>query len=291
MVKRLALIGCGKAGLSVSLALKSAGWDVAGCLSRSVRSTEQGAQWLACPALHSVGEIPEGTVILVGVPEGSFGEVDKRIAVEDRHLTGRVILHMSGALPSRALEICRLRGASVGSFHPLMTLPDPITGARRLRGATFAIEGRPAAVEVMKAMAQSLSAKSLTLSSRGKTLYHAAAVMASNHILVLLADTKDTLVSAGINPAEAQDAFHTLAQGTVDNVFAANPVATITGPVERGDLTTVKNHLQALKRWPRRRERYRILALGALEIARLRNPERSGAYDALAKLLAEWQSK
>jgi|WetSurMetagenome_2_1015567.scaffolds.fasta_scaffold06793_3 predicted short-subunit dehydrogenase-like oxidoreductase (DUF2520 family) len=291
MDKSLALIGCGKAGLSVCLALKSSGWEVVGCLDRNPETAQQGAQWLACPVLKSLGEVPEGTVLLIGVPEAGFTEVDRRIAVEDRHLAGRVVLHLSGALPARALEICRLRGASVGSFHPLMTLPDPITGARRLKGATFTIEGRPAAVEVMKGMAQSLSGKSLTLSPKGKTLYHAAAVMASNHIVVLLSDCKEMLIKAGISPAEAQEAFNALAHGTVENVFAASPVATITGPVERGDLGTVKNHLQALKRYPARRERYRVLAQGALELARQRNPERSEEYDALAKLLAEWQSK
>ena len=118
MDKSLALIGCGKAGLSVSLALKSSGWEVAGCLDRNPETAQQGAQWLACPVLKSLGEVPEGTVLLLGVPEAGFTEVDRRIAVEDRHLEGRVVLHLSGALPARALEICRLRGASVGSFHP-----------------------------------------------------------------------------------------------------------------------------------------------------------------------------
>lgn len=289
--KRLALLGCGKAGLSLSLALKTAGWEVAGCLCITSKSAEQGAQWLACQILHSVGEVPPGVVIVLGVPEGAFTEVDRRIAVEDQHLEGRVILHLSGALPSRALEICRLRGASVGSFHPIMTLPDPLTGARRLRGATFAIEGRPAAVEVMRAMAQSLAGKSFILSPRGKTLYHAAAVMASNHVLTLLADSQDMLVKAGVDPASAHEAFHQLVDGTVENFYAGGAVAAITGPVERGDARTVKNHLQALKRWPQVRERYRVLALGALDLSRRRNPDRTEAYDALAKLLSEWQSK
>lgn len=290
MDKRLALIGCGKAGLSLSLALKSAGWEVAGCIGRTPPSASQGAQWLACGILGSVAEIPKGVVIILGVPEGSFAEVDRRIAVEDPFLKGRVILHLSGALPSRALEVCRLRGASVGSFHPIMTLPDPLTGARRLKGATFAIEGRPAAVEAMRTMAQSLAGKSFILSPRGKTLYHASAVMASNHVLTLLADSQDMLVEAGADPVMAHDAFHQLVSGTVENFYAGGAVAAITGPVERGDARTIKNHLLALKRWPQVRERYRLLALGALELARRRNPDRGEAYGALAKLLAEWHS-
>ena len=289
--KHIALVGCGKAGLSLALALRSAGWAVDGCMSRSPESSELGAQWLACRALSSVAQIPAGVILVLGVPEAAFGDVDRRIAAEDTHLEGRVILHLSGALPARALEICRLRGASVGSFHPIMTLPDPITGARRLKGATFALEGRPAAVEAMRAMAQSLSGKFFTLSPRGKTLYHAAAVVASNHVLALLADSQDMLVKAGVDPAAAHEAFYALVQGTVESFYAGGAVATITGPVERGDAKTIRNHLQALKRSPKILERYRVAALGMLELARKRHPERDEANDTLAKLLAEWQSK
>ncbi len=291
MDRCLALVGCGKAGLSLALALKSAGWEVAGCLSRTRESTERGAQWLASSALGSLGHIPEEATLVLGIPEAAFSDVDRQIASEDPHLKGRVILHLSGSLPSRALEICRLRGASVGSFHPIMTLPDPLTGARGLRSATFAIEGRPAAVQVMRAMAQTLSGKFFTLSPRGKTLYHAAAVVASNHILTLLADSQDLLVKAGVAPSAAHEAFQALAAGTVENFYAAGAVAAITGPVERGDGRTVKNHLQALKRWPKELERYLIMAMGVLDLARLKHPDRQGAYDALAKLLGEWQSR
>lgn len=291
MRKPLIVIGCGKAALSLALALKTSGWTVSGCLSRTPESTEQGAQWLACPVLPSLGELPEEGALLLGVPEGSLGDLDRKIAAQDPFLKGRVILHLSGALPSRALEACRLRGASVGSFHPLMTLPDPLTGARRLRQATFAIEGRPAAIDLMRDMAQSLSGKFFTLSPRGKTLYHAAAVLASNHLVALLADSQELLMRAGADAASATPAFQALAEGTLANFYAAGPVASITGPLERGDLQTIKNHLQALKRWPRQLERYRVMALGALELARRRHPERGEAYDELAKLLAGWHSK
>jgi predicted short-subunit dehydrogenase-like oxidoreductase (DUF2520 family) len=291
MRKPLVLIGCGKAGLSLALALKTAGWSVEGCLSRTADSTRQGQQWLACPALPGLSGIPPEAAVILGLPEGQLADMDRRLAREDPHLRGRVVLHLSGALPSRALEACRLGGASVGSFHALMTLPDPLTGARRLRGTTFALEGRPAAVELMRDMAQSLSGKFFILSPRGKTLYHAAAVLAANHLIVLLADSQDLLLRAGADPEAATPAFRSLVEGTVANLYAAGPVASITGPVERADSTTVKNHLQALKKWPGLRERYRVMALGALELARRRHPDRTDAYDELAKVLAGWQSK
>jgi predicted short-subunit dehydrogenase-like oxidoreductase (DUF2520 family) len=291
MRKPIVLVGCGKAGLSLSLALKSSGWTVSGCLSRTFESARQGSQWLACPVLPSLGEVPQDAAVILGVPEGQLPEVDRQLASADPHISGRLVIHLSGALPARVLESCRLRGASVGSLHAIMTLPDPLTGARRLRNATFALEGRPGALELMRAMAQSLSGRMFILSPRGKTLYHASAVLASNHLVALLADSQELLLQAGADPAAAGPAFQALVTGTVENVYSAGPVAAFTGPLERADVQTIRNHLQALKRFPGIRERYRCMAAGALELARKRHPERREAYDELEKLLAEWQSK
>lgn len=290
MDKTLTLIGCGKAGLSVALALRGAGWTVAACASRTSESARKGAEWLSCPVLQSLTDLPREGLLLLGVPETALKDVDRAVASADPHLRGRVVLHLSGALPARILEACRLRGASVGSIHPVMTLPDPLTGAKNLRQATFALEGRPDAMAAMKAMVRSISGKSFSLSPRGKTLYHAAAVVAANHLVALIADSQEMLRLAGADPSVALPAFQSLMEGTVSNVFASGPVAAITGPIERSDQEIIRNHLQALKRWPHLSDRYRAMALGALDLVRKRHPERREALDALEKALSGWHS-
>lgn len=284
--KTFALIGCGKAGLSVALALKNAGWTVAGCDSRNGASAQLGRQWLACPPIVVPQELPPGVPMMIGVPEQAIPEVDRRMAAVDPHVQGRVIFHLSGALPSRALNRCRMKGAIVGSLHPLMVLPDPLSGALALRKATFAVEGRPEAVAVLKEMAASISGKCFSIPPRGKVLYHAAAVTAANHLVALIWESQELLHRAGATHQEALPAFEALVTSTVHNVFAAGAVPSLTGPVERGDLETVRDHLRALKRWPESRERYRALAKAALELARLKHPEREEAHAALEKLLA-----
>jgi predicted short-subunit dehydrogenase-like oxidoreductase (DUF2520 family) len=286
MDKTFALFGCGKAGISVSLALKSAGWTVAGCGSRGLASAEAGAQWLACPVLRIPEELPPGTPLMLGVPEQALPEVDHEIASRDEAIQGRVIFHLSGAVPSRVLTRCRIKGAKVGSLHPLMILPDPLSGALALRSATFAVEGRPEALAVIRAMALAISGKCIALSPHSKVLYHAAAVTAANHLVALLWESQALLARAGVRPEEALPAFQSLVEGTVKNVYSAGPVASLTGPVERGDIGMVRNHLSALKRWPQSRERYRVMALAAVALARHRHPERSLDYDALEKLLS-----
>lgn len=281
----IALIGCGKAGLSVTLALKAAGWSVAGCASRSHESSMRGAQWLTCPVRDLPKELAPGVPLLLAVPEDVLAEVDGRVAREDRHLDGRVVLHLSGALPARALECCRTGGARVGSFHPIMTLPEPLTGARRLRQATFALEGRPEAMAVMKTMAQAISGRFFPLSPKGKTLYHAACVSASNYVVALVAESQDLLLLAGADPNLALPAFEALLQGTVENIYASGPIQAMTGPFERGDASTVAAHLHALKRWPKRADFYRAMARRCIEIARKRHPDRAARYAALENLL------
>lgn len=288
--RTLVLYGCGKAGLALALALKGAGWEVAGCLSRTLDATRRGAEWLACPILPGLDRIPKGAVAILGAAEGGLREADRALAEADPFIRGRVVLHLSGALPARVLESCRLRGASVGSFHPIMTLPDPLTGAKNLKSATFALEGRPEALAAMKAMVQALSGRYFILSPRRKTLYHAAAVVAANHLVALIADSQEMLRLAGADPAAALPAFQSLMEGTVAGVFSSGPVAAITGPVERGDEEVVKNHLQALKRYPALRERYRLMALGVLDLVRRRHPEREEGLRSLEKTLGGWHS-
>ncbi len=286
MDRTFALFGCGKAGISVALALKSAGWTVSGCGSRTPASAQAGSQWLACPVLRIPEDLPPNVPLMIGVPEQALSEVDREIASQDQAIQGRVVFHLSGAAPSRVLTRCRMRGAKVGSLHPLMVLPDPLAGALALRSATFAVEGRPEALAVIRAMALSISGKCVALSPHSKVLYHAAAATAANHLVALLWESQTLLALAGVRPEEALPAFQALVEGTVKNVYSAGPVASLTGPVERGDIGMVKNHLSALKRWPESRERYRVMALATVALARRRHPERNLDYDALEEILS-----
>jgi predicted short-subunit dehydrogenase-like oxidoreductase (DUF2520 family) len=285
MDRKFALMGCGKAGLSVALALKAGGWKIEGCGSRTQKSRELGSQWLACPEMKIPEELPPDIPLMIGVPEGALGEVDKKVMDGDPHISGRVIFHLSGALPSRILNFCRLSGAKVGSLHPLMILPDPLTGARNLRNATFAIEGREEAVATLKDMALSISGKFFILPVKGKTLYHIAAVTASNSIIALLSQSLELLEKAGVPEEESFKAFQSLVEVTVRNFYSEGPVQALTGPVERGELKMISSHLHALSKWQKSKELYRIMALNTLEIARKKHPDRSGIYNELEKLL------
>jgi predicted short-subunit dehydrogenase-like oxidoreductase (DUF2520 family) len=94
-----------------------------------------------------------------------------------------------------------------------------------------------------------------------RATYHAAACVASNHVVALLGQAERLAAECGV-PFEA---LARLARSSVDNAFALGPRAALTGPVARGDWSTIAAHLDALA--PEERSAYRALAREALRLS------------------------
>jgi predicted short-subunit dehydrogenase-like oxidoreductase (DUF2520 family) len=75
-----------------------------------------------------------------------------------------------------------------------------------------------------------------------RAAYHAAACIASNHLVALLAQAERVAAGAGV-PLEA---YLDLVRATVDNVARLGPRAALTGPAARGDWETIERHRAAL---------------------------------------------
>ena len=123
-------------------------------------------------------------------------------------------------------------------MHPLVSLPSPDLGAERLRGAWFAVAGDPGVDSLVKA----LGGRSFPIDDDSRPLYHAAAVISSNHLVALLGQAERVAAVAGV-PLEV---MLDLARDTLDNVRRLGPAAALTGPAARGDDATIARHLKAL---------------------------------------------
>jgi predicted short-subunit dehydrogenase-like oxidoreductase (DUF2520 family) len=119
----------------------------------------------------------------------------------------------------------------------------------------------------LRALARAIGARPKHVEDRERALYHAAAVFASNYIDVVLAKAVDLLRDAGWSEKAAIDGLLPLTEGVLANVRQRGPIAALTGPVRRGDVSTVEGHLAALQGGPVA-DLYRMLGLIALEIAK-----------------------
>jgi len=204
-------------------------------------------------------------VVIVAVPDDALAGVAREIAPAVRR--GAVVVHTSGALTSAALAPVRRAGARAASLHPLMTMPTAEAGVRALPGTFFFFEGDPGTGPVLRALVAALGGIAVPVARRGKTLYHAAAVIACNDLVALLDTAFRLFGKAGIPERKARAALAPLVRRTLENVLALGPVRALTGPVARGDAGTVRRHLAALGGADR--ALYRLLGRATLRLARL----------------------
>lgn len=233
------IIGPGRAGTALARALTAAGWDVAPLLGRDDD---------LAPAASDVD------LLVIATPDDRVREVAR--AVEP--VPGTVIAHLAGSLGLRALAPHPRRAA----VHPLVALPTPAVGAQRLVGSWFAVAGDPLARDVVRA----LRGRWFEVADADRPVYHAAAVIASNHLVALLGQVERLSQAVGV-PFEA---YLDLARATLDNVAALGPAAALTGPAARGDETTIRRHLRALA--PEERRAYRALVDAARRLAQRPRP-------------------
>jgi predicted short-subunit dehydrogenase-like oxidoreductase (DUF2520 family) len=258
------IVGSGRAGLGLALALRRARIRVAGVHGRRERPVPRGVKLTLGPTPPWLADVG---VILLAVRDDALGPCVNDLVQAHGLGPGHVVLHLSGALTHDVLRPLQALGAAAGSMHPLMTVgADPTQAARHFRGATFVLEGDLAAVAVADQLARRLGGIPVTLAPEQKPVYHAGAVFASNYVVTMLAVAARLLGQAGIAREAAVAALLPLVRATLDNVAAAGPAGALTGPVSRGDVATVRRHLAALRHQDA--ELYRAVGRETLRLAR-----------------------
>lgn len=211
---RTRILGAGRAGGSFARALAAAGCPV--------ELVARGAD---------LDTITAGVdLVLLCVPDPQVAAVAAAIPPDE----AVVVAHCAGSLGLDVLDPAPRRA----SIHPLVSLADPVRGAEALRGAWFAVSGDPRVGEVVDA----LGGRSIHVDERDRVRYHAAAVIASNHVVALMGQVERLARDLGVPP----EAFVDLVRGAVDNVAALGAADALTGPVARGDWATVQRHLDEL---------------------------------------------
>ena len=253
---RVFVLGPGRAGRSLAVALAATGVPIVGVHGRERPFPRA---------------LADAEVVLVATPDAAVGGVFLELAAA-RFATDVVVLQLSGArAPDDADAILRARGHGVGTFHPLVPLADAAFGADRLRGAWVGLGGDERAVAVGAALAAILGAHVLAIPDAPieRARYHAAAVFASNFPVVLAAVAEHVFARAGVEVRGARDAVRHLLASAAANVSAVDdPAAALTGPVARGDAATVERHLAALATDASVDALYRALARATVDLAR-----------------------
>ncbi len=231
-------------------------------------------------------DLQAAVLIIMSVPDDAIADLAARLA--PLLTPDQILLHTSGSHPASTMASDAMR-AHLGGVHPLQALADPHGDPDLLRGATFAVEGDPEAIDAARLVALAVGGNPVAIPSEAKVFYHAAAVVSANYITVLVDAARDLLAEAGVDARAGIQMLMPLLKGTLDNLQHLNDNPTddphdpglralsmaLTGPVRRGDVGTVRRHLDAIDDLARRRPEaadlpalYRLLAARAAAIAR-----------------------
>lgn len=242
----LNLIGPGRLGQSLARLLVAQGHVAMGqIVGRNAERAQAARDFIGGGELATLETLRPATLTLLAVPDDGLPAIVDAMLVAAPVRAGDIVFHCSGALPSAVLDPLRARGVLIASIHPLKSFAQPALAVSSFAGTWCGCEGDAAALAVLQPLFEGLGAHCFAINPDGKTLYHAGAVLACNTLVALMEAALRCMEGAGVPRDAAWPALLPLIEGTLANMGRLGTAAALTGPVARGDVTTVARQLEA----------------------------------------------
>lgn len=251
----IGFIGAGRAGCSLARYFRANGESISGFYSRSDVPED-------FAAFKSAAELAENSdTVFISVPDSAISSVWKELGADNAR--GRYVYHISGAESSDVF--CGADMKMVCSAHPMLAFSSKNTPPEQIKRAFFTLEGGDDAVREISELLMRCGNRYAVISADVKPLYHASACFASNFVTAVCAEAEKMLCRCGFSGEDALSALVPLIEGNVENICAKGIRRSLTGPVVRGDVNTVKKHLSVLE--GERKDIYRLLSSVLAEIS------------------------
>ena len=275
---KIGFIGPGKVGVSLGRYFTHKGIELSGFYGRNEKTTIEAANITKSKFYNNIHDIiKESNILFITTPDDMISIIDRELSKFD--LNNKSICHTSGSLKSNVLCNAKHSGALVYSIHPIFAFSNKNTNLKELENIFFSVEGDDLenlspidntnkgnilVIDIIKILGNKFFIRSKETSS----IYHLANVFVSNLTLSLLDIGTNYLKKLGLNEKEALNAIKPLVQGNIDSIVNNGFVNSLTGPVLRGDITTIEKHLSVLEKEDK--ELYKILSLNLLKLVALK---------------------
>lgn len=263
---KIAFVGAGTVGGSLSLALSRKGYSVVAVASRTPASAQAFAERIeGCTAYSTFQEAADqGDVVFITTSDDAIASVASAI----NWRPSQAALHCSGAASLDLLDKPQRVGASVGGFHPLQAFSSVENGAKSIEGTTFGIEATDDMRQFLADMATDIGGNPIFLRSEDKVLYHLSGVMMGNLLTCLAGVAAQLWDKIGSSRADGVIALAPMMKAVAHNLESSGLPDAVAGPFPRGDIGTIRKHLEALRaQAPEVMPLYCELALAGLPLA------------------------
>lgn len=283
----MAVVGAGRMGTALALSLLRQGdYALRFVVSRSQSSAEALCRAAGQGTVAAAQELRTNVdLIWLTVPDRDLSFLAAELAARAPYAGDPLFVHTSGCYSVESLRALRESGQKVAGLHPLQAVAS--RGQPLRPGTLYAIESEGDRPDLLQQVVRDLHGRTFRISGSKKALYHAAATVASNYLVVLAEAASSLFVAAGLGPQLAADALSTLMTGTWDNIARLGPAEALTGPIQRGDLQVVGTHLMAVGVQGDRAlfELYTMLGRRAAELAQRQGALSAEQAQALSRML------
>jgi predicted short-subunit dehydrogenase-like oxidoreductase (DUF2520 family) len=253
--KTISIIGCGNVGQTLGrLWANDDSVVLQDVMNRSAESAASSVAFIgAGRAVAAFADLRAADIFVVACPDDRIASCCNALADSGILRPDNVVFHCSGALPSTTLLAAANQRALIASVHPIRSFAVPEQLVHHFSGTFCGVEGDPKAIVRLGQVFSAIGATLVPIDPASKTIYHAAAVFASNYLVTLLDTACEAYVKSGIRPDTALKLMEPLVRETVNNVFRLGSTHALTGPIARRDLRTVVRQYRAVNQWNRRR--------------------------------------
>ncbi len=265
----ITIIGVGGLGHSLVSALSDADIAIKSIFNRTPDKAQKLAQALDVEIAGSFPtDISElGNLIFITVSDSAIESTANQLAEIADDYSAKTIVHCSGNESASLLKELKSKGGSVASFHPLQTFTDD-SGSSDFEDIYFSLQGDKLTFPLLTQIAQKLEAHTIEVTEGQKSSLHAAAVIASNYLNTLLNAAVETASDSILTRDQAKKALMPLIKTTLQNIEEKSFEKALSGPIKRGDLQTVRHHLDLLEDKPELLTLYRILGQRTITLAK-----------------------
>jgi predicted short-subunit dehydrogenase-like oxidoreductase (DUF2520 family) len=284
----IAIVGCGTVGSAIGKLLSDAGYRISGVATSNLETAKKAAEATGAENhSDSPSDIAQGgDIVFITTPDDLIESMCVEMSEQGGFQQGACVIHCSGALSSEILASARACGAKVATLHPLQSFASVDQAVSLLPGSFCTIEGDKDALAMVREVAEDLGGIVLEISAKKKTLYHAAAVTASNYLVTLLHLALQLDRAAGLDGETSLKGLLPLIKGTLHNIGKKGIPDALTGPIARGDVATVSAHLRAIEKdAPELLLLYRCLGLYTVDLAKAKGTIGHETADELTALL------
>lgn len=264
----IGVIGAGRVGAVLGAALARAGHRIQAAYAVSDESRERAAALLPGVPVKDVPDVIDGAdLVLLAVPDDALPDLVRGLAATRTWQAGQIVVHTSGRYGADVLRPALAAHILPLAIHPAMTFTGTAIDLGRLEECAFGVTGPDALRPMAEALVVEMGGEPVWVAEGDRAAYHAALAHGSNHLVTLVAEAMDVLSAAGVE--QPRRVLGPLVHAALDNALRMGDAA-LTGPVARGDVTTVRAHVEALATEPAStRDAYVAMAHATTERARV----------------------